>query len=114
MNLLDNQPEKLQVTVARGNIYVPLEVCEVYFKGIESVALLPHEEGVLLIPLLQQSAGGMLLKIRNLRGDRVVHAQEFWRFQGYAEDFDDCAYPVRWLSERAALLLRGIFPLTTS
>ncbi len=103
LNLI--RPEQLQVTIARGNIYVPFEICETYFKGIECVALMPHEEGVLLIPLIQQSAGGLLLKIKNLRGDRVVHAQEFWRQHGYVEDFVERAYPVRWSSERAALLL---------
>ena len=97
--------EQLQVTIARGNIYVPLEVYETYFKGIECVALMPHEEGVLLIPLIQQSAGGLLLKIKNLRGDRVIHAQEFWRQHGYVEDFAERTYQVRWISERAALLL---------
>ena len=104
------QPEHLQVTVARGNIYVPLEVCETYFKGIECVALMPHEEGVMMIPLIQQSAGGLLLKIKNLRGDRVVHAQEFWRQHGYVEDFAERTYPVRWSSERAALVVSGICP----
>ena len=106
-----NQPEPLQVTIARGNIYVPREVCETYFPGLDAVALLPHAEGVLLIPLIQQTAGGMLLKVRNLRGDRVVHAQEFWRQNGYAEDFTEHIYPVRWNRERAALLLKGVQPV---
>jgi hypothetical protein len=108
MNTPSEQTGQLQVTVARGNIYVPLEVHETYFKGIVSVALLPHEEGVLLIPLIQQSAGGLLLKIKNLRGDRVIHAQEFWRQHGYPEKFSERGYPVRWNRERAALLLVGI------
>ncbi len=102
-----SQPEQFKITIARGNIYVPLEVCETYFKDIECVALMPHEEGVLIVPLIQQSAGGLLLKIKNLRGDRVVHAQEFWRQHGYVEDFAERAYTVRWSSERAALLLIG-------
>jgi hypothetical protein len=102
--------EPLQVSIARGNIYVSREVCETYFNGIESVALMPHEEGVLLIPLIQQSAGGLLLKIKNLRGDRVIQAQEFWRQHNYAEEFAERTYPVRWNCERAALLLVGISP----
>lgn len=93
------------MTIARGNLYVPLEVYETYFDGIESVALMPHEEGVLLIPLIQQSAGGLLLKIKNLRGDRVIHAQEFWRQHGNSEDFAERVCLVRWISDRAALLL---------
>lgn len=107
------QPEQLQITIARGNIYLPLEVCETYFKGIECVALMPHEEGVLIVPLIGQSAGGLLLKIKNMRGDRVIHAQEFWRQHGYAEIFAECPCPcpVRWSSERAALLMQTYFTL---
>ena len=108
---MNYQPEKFQITIARGNIYLPLEVYEVYFRNMECVALMPHEGGVLLIPLIQQSAGGMLLKVRNLRGDRVIHAQEFWRNHGYAEEFDEQVYVVSWISDRAALLVQGMLPV---
>ena len=105
----DLSSSSYQISAARGNIYLPKEVCEVYFKGIESVALLPHSEGMLIIPLIQQAAGGSLLKVKNLRGDRVIHAQEFWRQNGYAEEFEERQFAVRWESQRAALLVLGIF-----
>ena len=98
-----------QISIARGNIYLPLEVCDVYFQGIENVALLAHEAGLLIIPLMQNAAGGSLLKVKNLRGDRVVHAQEFWRQHGYNEEFEERIFPVRWESKRAALLVSGGF-----
>ncbi len=98
----------LAVTVVRGNLYIPHQVCSTYLKNIETVALLPHEEGILLIPLIQQSAGGLLFKTRNLQGDRIVHAQEFFRQHGYVEDFQERLYPVRWESQRAALLIFGV------
>jgi len=96
---------KLQIKVARGNIYIPHETYEVYLKNIEAVALLSHENGILLIPLITDSAGGLLLKIKNLRGDRIVHAQEFFRFNNYLEEFEEKLYEVKWESERAALLI---------
>jgi hypothetical protein len=102
--------DPLEVTIARGNIYLAREVYDSYFKDVECLALMPDEEGVLLIPLIQQSAGGLLLKVKNLRGDRVVHAQEFWRLHGYAEEFAERAYKVRWKQDRAALLLIGLLP----
>jgi hypothetical protein len=98
-----------QISIARGNIYLPREVCDLYFQGIESVALLAHEAGLLIIPLLQNAAGGSLLKVKNLRGDRVIHAQEFWRQQGYSEEFGERFYPVHWESNRAALFVSGSF-----
>lgn len=100
-----------QISIARGNIYLPREVCDAYFRNIENVALLPHEAGFLIIPLMQDAAGGSLLKVKNLRGDRVVHAQEFWRQIGYSEQFEESIYPVRWEPNRAALLVSGSFPI---
>lgn len=106
-----NPPDSpFSIITARGNVYVPVEVYDCYFKGMESVALLPHPEGVLLLPLIQQAAGGLLFKIRNLRGDRIIHAQEFLRTYGYAESESEKLHSVRWLSDRAALLICGIFP----
>lgn len=98
--------EKLQVKIARGNIYVPLETYETYLKNIEAVALLPHEKGILLIPLIQQSAGGLILKIKNLRGDRVVNSQEFFRNNNIPENFEETEHDVFWENERHALLIK--------
>ena len=105
---MDEKPQKYQVVIARGNIYVPLETYNAYLKNIEAVALLPHDEGILLFPLIQDSAGGLLLKTRNLTGDRLVHAQEFFRNNGYAEDFIEKPSFVTWLTDRAALLIRDV------
>jgi hypothetical protein len=100
----------MQIAVARGNLYLSLELYETYFSGVDCVALSPHPEGALIIPLIRQSAGGLLLKIRNLRGDRVIHAQEFWRQNGFAESFDERRRNTRWLSDRAALLVIDLRP----
>jgi hypothetical protein len=62
-------------------------------------------EGILLIPLILDSAGGLLVKIKNLNGDRIVHAQEFFRYNDYLEEFQERFYKVRWEGERAALLI---------
>ena len=102
---MSEQPEKHQVTIGRGNIYIPLKTYDAYLKTIEAVALLPHEHGILIFPLIQDSAGGLLLKVRNLTGDRLVHAQEFFRNNGYVEDFEERPADVRWLTDRAALLV---------
>jgi hypothetical protein len=101
-------PTKSQITIARGNLYIPFETYEKYLKNILAVALLPHENGILLIPLIQESAGGLLLKIKNLNGDRIVHAQEFFRNNSYLEEFQEKIYDVRWESERAALLILNV------
>jgi len=93
------------VFVAKGNIYMPLEVYEKYLRHVRSVALLKHDEGVLLLPLVQDSAGGLLLKIRNLHGDRVLSAQEFFRANGFGEMDSGMSCNVTWITERGGLFI---------
>ncbi len=102
---MTESPTKLQIKIARGNIYISFETYNKYLKNIEAIALLPHEKGVLIFPLIKQSAGGLLLKVKNLLGDRVIHAQEFFRNQGFEESFDEKIYDVIWESERHAILI---------
>lgn len=95
-------------SVARGNIYLSLETCNTYLRGLQSVALISREDKVLIMPLIPESGGGLLLKVRNARGDRVIHAQEFFREKGYVEDFQERAVAIHWSSEAAALVVSGI------
>lgn len=97
-----------RISIARGNIYIPAELHEKYLGDAEAVAVIPDDHGILVIPLIQTSAGGMLLKLRNLRGDRVVHAQEFFRTRGYVENATERFFDVRWLAERAGLLVEEV------
>lgn len=94
--------------VSGGNVYLSCEACERFLPGIESVALLGREDRVLIVPLTRDSGGGLLLKIRNARGDRVIHAQEFFRTHGYVEDFTVVQAAMRWDESAAALALSGI------
>lgn len=96
-------------TVVRGNVYLLRETCDTYLRGIQSVALLERENRILIVPLIQESAGGLLLKIRNARGDRVIHAQEFFRQNGFVEDFQERNVQVHWSTEAAALVVSN-FP----
>jgi hypothetical protein len=49
------------------------------------VALLADAGQWWLLPL-RAGAGGLQVKLRNARGDRVVEAQEFFRQQGLEDD----------------------------
>jgi hydrogenase maturation protease len=97
-----------EISVARGNLYLPREICEAYLPGAASVALLARNQQVLIVPLTPDSAGGLLLKQRNARGDRVIHAQEFFRINELPEEFESQSVPVRWSAESAALVLEGL------
>lgn len=101
-------PPSISVTVARGNLYLSRETCESCLGGIESVALLDRDGRLMVVPLMPESAGGLLLKIRNARGDRVIHAQEFFREKGYLEDFQERIFPAHWDADAAALVIAAV------
>lgn len=94
--------------VAAGNLHLSREACERWLNGIETVALLSRDAQVLIVPLTRESGGGLLLKVRNARGDRVIHAQEFFRTHGFAEDFAAHRVAMRWDESAAALVLSGL------
>jgi hypothetical protein len=99
--------------ITRGSLYLDRGLCDLYLPGISSVALLQRDGQVLLLPLHGATAGGALLKTRNARGDRVVHAPEFLRTLGIDDSDPARIVSVRWVSEVAGLLLQGLRPAAT-
>ncbi len=90
------------VRVQNGSLYLDAEVYAEFFGGRDTVAVLPRDGGIALFPLSRGSAGGSLAKIRNARGDRVIHARELLRgVRG--EDSDSHELAARWDQELAAL-----------
>jgi hypothetical protein len=90
-----------QITLKNGNLYLDSELYNTYFNMINAVALLKQESTFLIMPV-QQAGGGLLLKIKNAKGDRIVHAIEF--FQQYITVTDEAiSLDVVWSSELCAL-----------
>ncbi len=98
-----------QIHIRHGNIYLTAEVYATYFNGLESLVLLKKDEALLLLPVRHVASGGLLIKLKNSRGDRVVHAQEFLRDQAVDEGLA-WTLPVRWDSGLAALVARWPAP----
>lgn len=108
MNDADTRHASLEISFARGNFYLPREICDTYLPGVISVALLLRNDEVMIVPLAGQSAGGLLLNQRNARGDRVIHAQEFFRNKALPEEFELRTVPVHWSRDSAALVVSGL------
>lgn len=100
------------VIVRNGGLYLSRALCDIYFNGLEGIVLLREAEDLLILPVRHAAAGGYLLKIRNVAGDRVVAAPDFFRRQGVS-DTDERCLPVRWDSARASLLALGAFKMLT-
>ena len=92
-----------RIEIRGGSIYVEAGLYATYFSGLESIILFKQEEKLLLLPVRHTAAGGLLLKVRNPHGDRVVHAQEFLRDQGI-DEHQEWVLPVQWDSRSAALV----------
>lgn len=73
------------------------------------MALLARAEQILIMPLTRESGGGLLLKMRNARGDRIVHAQEFFREQGLLENMQERKVSIHWNEESAALVIADLY-----
>jgi hypothetical protein len=96
------------IRIANGSLYLSRELCDQYLPGVSTIALLLKGGRVFLLPLHGATAGGVLLKIRNARGDRVAHALEFLRTLGIDADSSEREYGVRWMSDMAGLHLEGL------
>ena len=90
------------VTVKRGSVYLTREVADRYFAGLETVILLRQNDDLLILPVRHVAAGGYLLKLRNGAGDRVVHAADFFRAHGVADEVELCL-PVSWDVKKGGL-----------
>jgi len=89
--------------LSNGSLYLSVEYYDRYFKGLGSVVLVNRDKQLLIMPIHNEAGGGFLMKIRNARGDRVIHAQEFLAFHGL-ENMDEAVHG-RWDSELSALVL---------
>jgi hypothetical protein len=98
----------LKIAVARGSLYLSREVCDQYLSGLATVILQRREHDLAILPVHHAAAGGYLLKRRNARGDRVVNAADFFRFQGL-EDAVQREAAVCWDEATAALIATGLF-----
>ena len=92
-----------QLGFKNGNLYLDSQLYETYFSGIDSVVLIKKVSLVLMMPV-QQAGGGLLMKIKNAKGDRIVHALEFFQQHGLVIEMDkEIMLDVKWNAEMAAL-----------
>ena len=103
---------KHSVLVGGGRVLVPHDTYAVYLGGVDSAALVQRDGQVLLLPLRGPVAGGMLLKQRNLRGDRVLLAPDVLAGLGLNPFGASAEFTVRWVAEAGALLIEGLGPAT--
>ncbi len=90
------------VRIERGSLYLDAEVYSRYFRGFDAAVLTGDSRSLLLLPIHHAAAGGLLIKMLNSRGDRVVHASEALVARGVPADLKGL-YPACWDASAAAL-----------
>ncbi len=103
MNITDDGDGNADLRLQKGSLYLSHECYEKYFKGLGSVILVKRDNHLLVMPVHNEAGGGLLMKIRNSRGDRVIHAQEFLTFHSL-DDVDKVVHG-QWDSRLSALVL---------
>ena len=94
--------------LARGALHLPREVCAHHLGGRETVVLARQGVDLVVLPVHDPAAGGLLLKVRNAAGDRVVDAVELLRAHGLDEG-PERLHPFRWDAAGGALIVEGVF-----
>jgi hypothetical protein len=96
------------VSIGDGRIVLPRATYETYLASAGSAALVERDAEVYLVPLNGPVAGGMLLKQRNLEGDRVLLATDFLTARGLGRFSAEREFSVRWVADAGALLIEGL------
>jgi hypothetical protein len=105
---MSTRPVAASIRLARGSIYLDSDLCAAYFSDVASLAAVVRDGRAYLLPLRGPAPGGLLLKVRNGRGDRVVHADEFLLSLGIASNAPERWIGVRWVADMAGLLLEDV------
>lgn len=92
----------------RGSLYVDAATFNCYLAERDAVTLFRRDDDLYIIPLKDSALGGYLCKRRTAAGDRVVHAEEFFREHGLDEPRER-ALDATWQADVAALVISGVF-----
>jgi hypothetical protein len=76
----------LPLRLHRDHLYIEAVVFEAHMPQVRSVALVREADDLLILPIVTAEAGGFLVKQVNARGDRAIHAADFFRLNDIGRD----------------------------
>lgn len=94
--------------VHRDHLYLDAAAFAAHMPRAASVALLREGGDLLILPIFAAEAGGFLVKQVNARGDRAIHAADFFRLNGIDET-RAILIEANWSEARAGFLVGGFF-----
>ena len=78
----------LTLRLHRNHLYVEAALFDAHFPHVQSIGLLRKGSDLLILPLTASEAGGFYVKQVNARGDRAIHAADFFRRNGIDENHE--------------------------
>ncbi|MFM9860681.1 hypothetical protein RUR49_19675 [Pseudoxanthobacter sp. M-2] len=103
----------VQFRLHRDHLYLDAADYQAALAGRASVALLRRGDDLLVLPVAGPEAGGFLVKQVNARGDRAVHAADFFRLNGVDETIERFAMGA-WDEAAAGFVVPGLFRQTAN
>lgn len=101
----------LPLRLHRDHLYIEAVVFEAHMPQVRSVALVREADDLLILPIVTAEAGGFLVKQVNARGDRAIHAADFFRLNDIDEtqNIDVEAWPRKSI---AGFIIQNLFAKT--
>ncbi len=97
-----------RIALRGGSLYVDAATFARFLPEREAVTLFRRDDDLYVVPLLDSALGGFLCKRRTAAGDRVVHAEDFFRENGL-DDRGERLLDATWREDVAALVVPGVF-----
>ncbi len=100
--------QALPLRIHRDHVYIDAASFAARLGSVANIALLRDGDDLLIMPIFNAAAGGFLVKQVNARGDRAIHAADFFRLNGIDET-NDQRFDAIWSDAWAGYMVVGFF-----
>lgn len=101
-------PREMCVRIHRDHLYIDAVTYDRNLADAPAVALLRDEDDLLILPVTGAGSGGFYIKQVNARGDRAIHAADFFRLNGIS-DTQEHHVLAAWTKTIAGFTARAFF-----
>ena len=102
------EPRRIIFRLHRDHLYLHAAAYVAQMADFRTVALLRKDDDLHVMPLIGPDAGGYLIKQINARGDRAIHAADFFRLNG-VDDAREIYCEGEWSAGMGGYVLSRLF-----
>jgi|SRR5450755_3457610 hypothetical protein len=105
---MNAEPRRIIFRLHRDHLYLHAAAYAAQMADFRTVALLRKHDDLHIMPLIGADAGGYLIKQINARGDRAIHAADFFRLNG-VDDAREIYCEGEWSPAAGSFVLLRLF-----